>query len=151
MGDDNSNGGGCLTETTTTTTPTMIVDMRSDTVTKPTAAMIQACVDAEVDDDGRQGGDPTTKMLEEYVASLFGKEDAVFLPSGTMSNLIAIMTHCPERGSEFIVGSKAHIYIYEQGGSAQVAKVHPRVVQSQSNGTLDLDDVADAILLCRVA
>ena len=104
----------------------MIVDMRSDTVTKPTIEMIQACAEAEVDDDV-QGRDPTTKMLEEYTAQLFGKEDAIFLPSGTMANLIAVMTHCPERGSEFIVGSKAHIYIYEQGGSAQVALCPRRV------------------------
>lgn len=144
MGDSGGQDSCYAAEPESCMTSPMIVDMRSDTVTKPTVEMIQACVDAEVDDDV-QGRDPTTQMLEEYVAQLFGKEDAIFLPSGTMSNLIAIMTHCPERGSEFIVGSKAHIYIYEQGGSAQLAGVHPRVVPNQKDGTLDLDEVLENI------
>lgn len=122
----------------------LLVDMRSDTVTKPTLEMIQACADAEVDDDV-QGRDPTTQKLEEYVSALFGKEDAIFVPSGTMANLIALMTHCPERGSEFIVGDKAHIYLYEQGGSAQLAGIHPRVVPNQADGSLALDEVCEAI------
>ncbi|TRY53905.1 hypothetical protein DNTS_033669 [Danionella cerebrum] len=96
-----------------------IVDLRSDTVTKPGAAMRQAMAEAEVGDDVF-GEDPTVNELQIAAADLFGMEAALFVPSGTMSNLIAVMVHCKERGDEMIVGDLSHIHIYEQGGSAQV-------------------------------
>lgn len=83
----------------------LVVDLRSDTVTKPTREMFAFAARAEVDDDVL-GHDPSCLELENHVASLFGKEAGLFVPSGTMSNLCALMTHCPERGSEFIVGDK---------------------------------------------
>lgn len=120
------------------------IDLRSDTVTKPTPEMLAAAAAAEVDDDV-QGFDPTTRALEEHVAALFGKEAALFVSTGTQANLCALMAHCPERGSEFIVGDKAHIYIYEQGGSASVAGCHPRVVRNNPDGTIDIEEVMDAV------
>mmetsp|Transcript_20589 Transcript_20589/g.57127 ORF Transcript_20589/g.57127 Transcript_20589/m.57127 type:complete len:367 (-) Transcript_20589:1066-2166(-) len=122
------------------------VDLRSDTVTKPTVQMRVAMAFAEVDDDVL-GDDPTVLLLEEKTAQLFEKEASVFVPSGTMANLIAIMVHCDVRGSELIVGDKSHIHIYEQGGCSQIAGVHPRVLRNLPDGTLDLDEVQAAIRL----
>ena len=121
-----------------------LVDLRSDTVTKPTPEMLAAAAEAEVDDDV-QAFDPTTRALEEHVAALFGKEAALFVSTGTQGNLCALMAHCPERGCEFIVGDKAHIYINEQGGSAAVAGAHARVVRNNPDGTLDIEQVMDAV------
>lgn len=118
--------------------------MRSDTVTLPTPAMRSAMAGATVDDDVL-GHDPTVRLLEEKVADLCGKECGLFVPSGTMSNLIAMMSHCWERGSEYVVGDSAHIYLYEQGGAAQVGGAHPRVVSTASNGELPLDQVSAMI------
>lgn len=91
-----------------------IIDMRSDTVSKPTDSMRAAMASAEVGDDVF-GEDPTVIELERKCAELFEKEAAIFLTSGTMGNLISIMTHCRERGSEAIVGSLSHVFLYEQG------------------------------------
>ena len=120
---------------------TMIVDLRSDTVTKPTAAMREAMAAAEVGDDV-MGDDPTVKILEEKTAELFGKEAALFVPTGTQGNLISVMAQTWERGSEYIVGDKAHIYIFEQGGGATLGGAHPRAVTTGDDGRLDLDTVA---------
>src|SRR5436190_24013707 len=90
-----------------------MIDLRSDTVTQPTAAMRRAMAEAEVGDDG-WGDDPTVNRLEALAAERMGKEAAVYMPSGTMCNLVATLTHC-RRGEEMIVGDQAHMFYYEQG------------------------------------
>ncbi|KAJ8254142.1 hypothetical protein COCON_G00207540 [Conger conger] len=113
------------------------VDLRSDTVTKPGTAMRQAMAIAEVGDDVF-GEDPTVNELQRRAADIFGMEAALFVPSGTMSNLIAVMVHCRERGDEIIVGDLSHLHMYEQGGSAQLAGVHSTMVTNLPDGTFDL-------------
>ena len=112
-----------------------IVDLRSDTVTTPTPSMRKAMAAAEVGDDVF-GDDPTVHALESRVASLFNKEAAVFVPTGTMSNLAGIMAHTWERGSEYIIGDEAHVYIFEQGGCAQFGGAHPRALPTAADGTI---------------
>ena len=119
------------------------VDLRSDTVTKPTPAMLEAMVSAPVGDDV-YGEDPTVTRLEAIVAELAGKEAAVFVPSSTMGNLIAVLSHCG-RGDEMILGDQAHIHFYEQGGTAALGGVHPRTVPNRPDGTLALAEVEAAI------
>jgi len=102
--------------------------MRSDTVTKPTQQMRMAMAAAEVGDDVF-GDDPTVIKLQQQVAQLLGKEAGLFVPSGTMGNLLCCLVHCREKGSEMIVGSESHIYIFEQGGSASLGGIHSRVVE----------------------
>ncbi|MDJ0885477.1 MAG: low-specificity L-threonine aldolase, partial [Desulfobacterales bacterium] len=119
------------------------IDLRSDTVTQPTDAMRRAMAEARLGDDVF-GEDPTIRRLEELAADLTGKEAALFVPSGTMANLVCLLTHCG-RGDEFIVGDQAHIFYYEQGGSAQVGGIHPRTVPNLTDGTLDLEGVRHAI------
>lgn len=120
----------------------MVVDLRSDTVTTPTASMSKAMAQADVGDDVF-GDDPTVHALESRVADLFGKEAALFVPTGTMGNLVSIMAHCWERGSEYIIGDAAHIYIFEQGGSAQFGGAHPRALTTMADGT-----IGDAATVC---
>ena len=122
-----------------------VVDLRSDTVTTPTASMRAAMAAAEVGDDVF-GDDPTVHEIEERVAKLFGKEAALFVPTGTMGNLISIMAHTWERGSEYVVGDQAHVYIFEQGGAAQFGGAHPRALATLPDGTIgDAATVASAI------
>ncbi|XP_070846748.1 threonine aldolase 1 [Chaetodon trifascialis] len=121
-----------------------VVDLRSDTVTKPGPAMRQAMAEAEVGDDVMRE-DPTVNELQEIAADVFQMEDALFVPSGTMSNLIAVMVHCRERGDEMIVGDLSHIHIYEQGGSAQLAGVHATTVTTLPDGTFDLEQLESKI------
>jgi len=116
-----------------TTPPT--VDLRSDTVTKPTPAMRKAMASADVGDDVF-GDDMTVKLLESRLATEFGKEAGLFVPSGTQGNLISLMAHTWERGSEYIVGDEAHIYIFEQGGAAQFGGAHPRALPTRDDGTI---------------
>ncbi len=120
-----------------------IVDLRSDTVTRPTAAMRRAMHDAEVGDDVF-GDDPTVNALQQRIAALLGKEAALFMPSGTMSNLSAIMSHCA-RGDEYLVGQSAHTYRYEAGGAAVLGSVQPQPLAHQTDGTLALADIDAAI------
>ncbi|KAF4104455.1 uncharacterized protein LOC131520289 isoform X2 [Onychostoma macrolepis] len=120
------------------------VDLRSDTVTQPGAAMRRAMAEAEVGDNVF-GEDPTVNELEKRAADMFGMEATLFVPTATMSNLIAVMVHCRERGDEMIVGDLSHIYVYEQGGSAQLAGVHSAVVTTLSDGTFDLDQLISKI------
>jgi threonine aldolase len=120
-----------------------IIDLRSDTVTKPTAAMREAMGRAEVGDDV-YGEDPTVNRLQELAAEMLGKEAALFASSGTQSNLLAVMSHC-ERGDEYIVGQYAHTYRYEGGGAAVLGSIQPQPLEFQEDGTLDLDEVALAI------
>ncbi|KAM9774179.1 threonine aldolase 1 [Syngnathus typhle] len=121
-----------------------VVDLRSDTVTKPGPAMRRAMADAEVGDDV-MGEDPTVNELQTIAANMFGMEAALFVPSGTMSNLIAVMVHCRERGDEIIVGDRSHLHIYEQGGSAQLAGVHATTANTLADGTFDLDQLESKI------
>ncbi|HEX6722397.1 MAG TPA: beta-eliminating lyase-related protein, partial [Burkholderiaceae bacterium] len=92
------------------------IDLRSDTVTRPTAAMRAAMLEAPLGDDVF-GDDPTVNALQDRIASMLGKEAALFMPSGTQSNLSALMAHC-QRGDEYLVGQGAHTYRYEAGGGA---------------------------------
>ncbi len=120
-----------------------MIDLRSDTVTLPTPAMRRAMAEAEVGDDVF-GEDPTVNRLEALAAERMGKEAGLFVASGTMGNLVALLTHCG-RGEEVILGDQAHSYLYEAGGSAAVGGIHPRPVRNQPDGTLDLGEVAAAI------
>lgn len=121
-----------------------VVDLRSDTVTKPTAAMRVAMANAEVDDDVL-GVDPTISALQKQMAKIMGKEGGLFVPSGTMGNLIAVLVHCEVRGSEVILGTDSHISVYEQGGISTLGGVHPRTVPNNSDGTMDLSKLEAAI------
>ncbi|KAL6475407.1 hypothetical protein MHYP_G00164470 [Metynnis hypsauchen] len=120
------------------------VDLRSDTATKPGAAMRQAMAEAEVADDVF-GEDPTVNELQKVATDIFGMEAALFIPTGTMSNLIAVMVHCRERGDEMIVGDLSHLHVYEQGGSAQLAGVHSATAMTLADGTFDLDQLDSKI------
>ncbi|XP_026171124.1 threonine aldolase 1 [Mastacembelus armatus] len=124
--------------------PVRVVDLRSDTVTKPGRSMRQAMAEAEVGDDV-MGEDPTVNELQKIAADMFGMEAALFVPSGTMSNLIAVMVHCRERSDEIIVGDLSHLHIYEQGGSAQLAGVHSTTVTTLPDGTFDLQQLESKI------
>jgi threonine aldolase len=115
------------------------IDLRSDTVTKPTPAMRQAMAEAEVGDDV-YGEDPTVNRLEALVAEMLGKEAAVFVASGTMGNLTSVLAHCG-RGDELILGDKSHIFRSEQGGAAALGGVHPMAIRNQADGTLELDEI----------
>ncbi|XP_071960828.1 uncharacterized protein [Antedon mediterranea] len=121
-----------------------VIDLRSDTVTKPDAEMRKAMAEAEVGDDV-YGEDPTVNKLQERCASLLGKEAALFVPSGTMANLISVMSHCPGRGEEVILGDQSHIFIWEQGGISQLAGVHPRTVKNKDDGTFDIKEAESKI------
>lgn len=120
------------------------VDLRSDTVTKPTESMRAAMAIAEVDDDVL-GHDPIGLELEEEMAKIMGKEAGLFVPSGTMGNLISVLVHCDIRGSEVIVGDNSHIHILENGGIATIGGVHPRTVKNNADGTMDIHLIQAAI------
>ena len=122
----------------------VIVEMRSDTLTRPTEEMRRAILEAEVGDDV-YGEDPTVNSLQEKAAKIFGKEAALLVPSGTMGNLICLMIHGNSRGSEALVGDRSHIVIYEQGGISQIAGMHSRQVTTLSDGTLDLAELESKI------
>uniref|UniRef100_A0A182NCJ9 Aromatic amino acid beta-eliminating lyase/threonine aldolase domain-containing protein n=1 Tax=Anopheles dirus TaxID=7168 RepID=A0A182NCJ9_9DIPT len=117
-----------------------VVDFRSDTISVPTPSMRHAMFTAEVGDDV-YGEDPTVRKLEERSAALFGKEAALFVPTGTMANLLAIMVHCSRRGTEAIVGDLAHGFLYEQGGAAQIAGVLLNTIHNNPDGTFCLNEL----------
>ncbi len=119
------------------------VDLRSDTVTRPSPGMREAMLRAEVGDDVF-GDDPSVNRLQARAAEIFGFEAALFFPSGTQSNLAALMSHC-QRGDEAIVGSEAHSYRYEAGGLAVLGSIQPQVVANRADGSLDLAEVESAI------
>jgi threonine aldolase len=119
------------------------VDLRSDTVTKPTPEMREAMAEAEVGDDV-YGDDPTVNRLEALAAQMLGKEASVFVPSGTMGNLIALLVHC-QRGDEAIMGSKSHIYLNEAGGMSALGGIQPNPISNRKDGTLALEDIRAAI------
>ena len=120
-----------------------VVDLRSDTMTRPTPAMRKAMAEAEVGDDVF-GEDPTINKLEEMAADRMGKEAAVFVASGTMGNLVSQMAHCG-RGDEIILGNFAHTFFFEQGGTAAVGGIHPRTLPNQLDGSLALSEIEGAI------
>jgi threonine aldolase len=119
------------------------IDLRSDTVTKPTPEMREAMAEAEVGDDV-YGDDPTVNRLEMLAAEMLGKEAALFVPSGTMGNLTALLVHC-QRGHEVIVGKLSHIYLNEAGGMSALGGIQPCPIQNQPDGTLALDDIRASI------
>ena len=120
-----------------------IIDLRSDTVTRPSQAMRQAMAEAEVGDDV-YGDDPTINRLQSYAAELLGFEAALFTASGTQANLIGIMSHCG-RGDEYIVGQLAHTYRYEAGGAAVLGSIQPQPIDFEPDSTLSLTKVEEKI------
>lgn len=120
-----------------------VIDLRSDTVTQPTPAMLDAMTAADTGDDV-YGEDPTVNRLEAELAKRLGFATALFVPTGTMSNLLGLMAHC-ERGDEYIVGQQAHTYKYEGGGAAVLGSIQPQPLEVQADGSLDLAQVAAAI------
>ena len=118
-------------------------DFRSDTVTLPTPEMKQAIFDAELGDDV-YGEDPTVNELERLSAEIFGKEDAVLVSTGTMGNLVSILSHC-QRGEQIIIGDKCHIYRAEAGGIASLGGIVPRILKNDDDGTMDLNEIESNI------
>ncbi len=119
------------------------IDLRSDTVTQPTPEMREAMRRAEVGDDV-YGEDPTVNRLQEMAAERMGKEAGLFVASGTMGNLIGVLSHC-QRGDEVIVGKKNHVFVHEAGGISALGGVHSCQLPNQPDGSLLLEDVAAAI------
>ncbi|HWS78310.1 MAG TPA: low-specificity L-threonine aldolase [Thermomonas sp.] len=122
-----------------------VIDLRSDTVTQPTAAMRAAMRDAEVGDDV-YGEDPTVNALQQRLASELGFDAGLFVPTGTQSNLLALLAHC-ERGDEYLVGMDAHAYKYEGGGAAVLGSIQPQAIVQAEDGSLPLERIAAAIKL----
>ena len=119
------------------------LDFRSDTVTKPTPEMREVMAKAEVGDDV-YGEDPSINLLQEISAEMTGKQAGLFIPSGTMGNLSAVLSHCG-RGDEIIMGKLAHLFLYEAGSVSAVGGVHPHTIPNQSDATLKLEDIKNAI------
>ena len=119
------------------------IDLRSDTVTLPTPKMREAMASAELGDDV-YGEDPTVNRLQAMAADILGKEAGLFVPSGTMGNLAAILTHCG-RGDEVIMGDCAHTFLYEAGGISALGGVHPHTIPNQADGTLLIEDIKHAV------
>jgi len=119
------------------------IDLRSDTVTKPTPEMREAMAKAQVGDDVFED-DPTVNRLQEMAAAMLGKEASLFVPSGTMGNLLALLVHC-QRGDEVIVGDQSHIHLNEAGGMSALGGIYPHPVHNQADGTLALDDIRASI------
>ena len=119
------------------------IDLRSDTITKPTKNMRKAMAEAEVGDDVFSE-DPTVKCLEKAAADKLGKDAAVFVPSGTMGNLISMLSHC-NRGDEIILGDQSHIFLNEVGGISALGGIHPHIIANESDGTLNLKTIEKKI------
>jgi threonine aldolase len=119
------------------------IDLRSDTVTKPTPEMREAMAEAEVGDDVYRD-DPTVNKLEAVAAEKLGKASAIFVPSGTMGNLLALLVHC-QRGDEVILGNQSHIYLNEAGGMSALGGIHPNPILNQKDGTLAIEDILASI------
>jgi threonine aldolase len=120
-----------------------MIDLRSDTVTRPSTAMRLAMAQAPVGDDV-WGDDPTVQQLEALVAATLGKEAALFVSSGTQSNLLALLTHC-QRGDEYLVGQDAHTYKYEGGGAAVLGSIQPQPLPVSADGSIALQTIKAAI------
>ena len=120
-----------------------IIDLRSDTVTLPSDSMKKAISSSPLGDDVF-GEDPTVNALQERAAQITGKEAALFVPSGTMGNLVSILSQCA-RGTEIILGDQSHTFLYEGGGVSIYGGIHSRQLRNQRDGTLDLADIKNAI------
>jgi len=120
-----------------------IIDLRSDTVTLPSPTMREAIYTAEVGDDV-YGEDPTVNRLEELAAECIGKEAALFVPTGTMGNLVCLLTHC-SGGDEIILGDRSHIFLNEAGGMSALGGICPHIIPNQPDGTMRLGDIESAI------
>ncbi len=120
-----------------------MIDLRSDTLTSPTPAMLLAMGSAVTGDDV-YSEDPTVNELERVAASMLGFEAAIFAPSGTQSNLMALMAHC-QRGDEYIVAQEAHTYKYEGGGASVLGSIQPQPIETRADGTMSLDRIESAI------
>ena len=120
-----------------------MIDLRSDTVTLPTNEMKQFIMDSPLGDDV-YGEDPSVNLLQKKIAKIFNKESALFVPSGTMANLISVLTHC-NRGDEVILGNKSHIFFYEAGGISAFGGVHSHQINNNDDGTININDIVNAI------
>lgn len=120
-----------------------MIDLRSDTVSLPTKQMKDFMFNAAIGDDV-YGEDPSINELQEYAANLFNKESALFVPSGTMANLVSVLAHC-DRGDEIILGNKSHIFYYEAGGVSAYGGIHSHQLKNYDDGTIDLNDIKDSI------
>lgn len=120
-----------------------MIDLRSDTVTLPTNKMKQFIMDSPLGDDV-YGEDPSVNLLQKKIAKIFNKESALFVPSGTMANLISVLTHC-NRGDEVILGNKSHIFFYEAGGISAFGGVHSHQINNNDDGTININDIVSAI------
>ena len=119
------------------------IDLRSDTVTLPTRGMINAISNADLGDDVFNE-DPTINYLEALAAKTFNKGAALFVPSGTMANLVAVLSHC-QRGDEVILGDQSHSFLYEAGGISAFGGIHSRQLSNQEDGTIEIEDIKNAI------
>ena len=120
-----------------------MIDLRSDTVTLPNNEMKQFIMDSPLGDDV-YGEDPSVNLLQKKIAKIFNKESALFVPSGTMANLISVLTHC-NRGDEVILGNKSHIFFYEAGGISAFGGVHSHQINNNDDGTININDIENAI------
>ena len=120
-----------------------MIDLRSDTVTLPSKEMKQFIMDAPLGDDVYME-DQSINALEEQVADLFGKQKALFVPSGTMANLISVLTHC-RRGDEVLLGNKSHIFFYEAGGISAFGGIHSHQLSNNDDGTINLDLIKEGV------
>ena len=125
-----------------------IIDLRSDTVTMPTEEMLNAISSARLGDDVFCE-DPTVNQLEEKAATMLGKDAALLVPSGTMGNLVSILTHC-ERGTEILLGDKSHTFYYEAGGISAFGGIHSRQLKNLQDGTINIEDIKSAIRMDNV-
>ena len=116
-----------------------IIDLRSDTVTLPTEEMRKAIFEAKLGDDVFHE-DPTVNELEEKAANILGKESGLLVPSGTMGNLVSILTHC-QRGTEILIGDKSHTFYYEAGGISAFGWIHSRQLNNNNDGTINIQDI----------
>ena len=120
-----------------------MIDLRSDTVTLPPQKMKEFMFQAPIGDDV-YGEDPSINELQEYASALFGKESALFVPSGTMANLVSVLSHC-NRGDEVILGDKSHIFVYEVGGISAYGGIHSHQLNNNEDGTIDMEKIENAI------
>lgn len=120
-----------------------MIDLRSDTVTLPSKKMKQFIMESPLGDDV-YGEDPSVNLLQNKIAKIFNKEAGLFVPSGTMANLIAVLTHC-NRGDEVILGDKSHIFYYEAGGISAYGGIHSFQLHNNDDGTINLDDIKKSI------
>ena len=120
-----------------------MIDLRSDTVTLPSSEMKEFMFEATLGDDV-YGEDPSVNLLENKISKLFGKEDSLFVPSGTMANLIAVMSHC-QRGDEILLGNQSHIFKYEAGGTSVLGGIHSHQLHNNEDGTIDINNILSGI------